>query len=477
MPVSSGSPFFLVLDQGTSSTKCFLFNEINDVVFSHRIKHTLSRPAHHHVECDANQIVESCLELIKQCVEFAKQHSSKIQSVGIAIQRSTFLFWDKKTCTPQSPVLSWQDNRSFKIVDELSNHNQLIHEKSGVPLSAHFGGAKYQHLIRNDPSLKSKVDNGDVWFGPLSSFLVHKLTGAPVIDHTIAGRSQLMDIAHLKWDDELCSIFDVNQTCLPTIVPSAEQFGIIQPWNLPLDCIIGDQQSALIGQGGLTDNFLAMNFGTSASVLYHSGQSPKHVDGLLNNVLFSNEHETHYVTEGSINACNSLFYWLEDELKIPHKIMQWDTRCSQTETNGILVPGFSGIAAPYWKSGFETIFHQLDGATHNEIIRAGMESIGFLVNDILNTMNMNLTDKMVPASGGGAKKPLLQFISDITGKSIGHSSMKDRTAYGVYKILSGNEFQKEIFESNHVLKPKMDGNSKRVKINQWHSVLKNAGIL
>jgi glycerol kinase len=157
--------------------------------------------------------------------------------------------------------------------------------------------------------------------------------------------------------------------------------------------------------------------------------------------------------------------------------MQWDTRCSQTETNGILVPGFSGIAAPYWKSGFETIFHQLDGATHNEIIRAGMESIGFLVNDILNTMNMNLTDKMVPASGGGAKKPLLQFISDITGKSIGHSSMKDRTAYGVYKILSGNEFQEDKFESDHILRPKMDGNSKRVKINQWHSALKSAEIL
>ena len=480
MPVSSGPPFFLVLDQGTSSTKCFLFNEINDVVFSHRIKHTLSRPAPRHVECDANQIVESCLELIKQCVEFAKQHSSKIQSVGIAIQRSTFLFWDKKTCTPQSPVLSWQDSRSFKIADELSDHSQLIHEKSGVPLSAHFGGAKYQHLIRNDPSLKSKADNGDVWFGPLSSFLVHKLTGAPVIDHTIAGRSQLMDITNLKWDEELCSFFNVNQICLPTIVPSAEQFGIIQPWNLPLNCIIGDQQSALIGQGGLTDNFLAMNFGTSASVLYHSGQSPKHVNGLLNNVLFSNEHETHYVTEGSINACNSLFYWLEDELKIPHKIMKWDTRCENATTNGVLIPGFSGLAAPYWKSGFETIFHQLDGATHDEIIRAGMESIGFLVNDILNTMNMNLTDKMVPASGGGARKPLLQFISDITGKSIGHSSMKDRTAFGVFSLLkkaAGEPIVDEQVECYQIFTPRMEETLRKSKLSQWHSALKSAEIL
>jgi glycerol kinase len=157
--------------------------------------------------------------------------------------------------------------------------------------------------------------------------------------------------------------------------------------------------------------------------------------------------------------------------------MQWDTRCSQTETNGILVPGFSGIAAPYWKSGFESIFHNLNKSLEDEIVRAGMESIGYLVNDILTAMPLQKRPDIIPVSGGGAREPLLQFIADLTGASMGHVSMKDRTAYGVYKILSGNEFQKEIFESNHVLKPKMDGNSKRVKINQWHSVLKNAGIL
>tara|TARA_B100001964_G_scaffold38794_1_gene42153 strand:+ start:270 stop:1136 length:867 start_codon:yes stop_codon:yes gene_type:complete len=260
VPDSSGSPFFLVIDQGTSSTKCFLFNENNDVVFSNRIKHPLSRPAPQHVECDANQIVASCLELIQQCVDTADQKFGNIINVGIALQRSTFLFWDKITCEPQSPALSWQDSRAYQIVNELSEYNQLIHEKSGVPLSAHFGGAKYQHLIRNDPDLKSNVDKGDIWFGPLSAFLVHRLTGRPVVDHTIAGRSQLMDISELKWDDELCSFYDVNQNCLPTLVPSVGDFGHIQPWGLPLNCIIGDQQSALIGQGGFGRKFSSYEF-------------------------------------------------------------------------------------------------------------------------------------------------------------------------------------------------------------------------
>ncbi len=480
MPDSSGSPFFLVIDQGTSSTKCFLFNENNNVVFSNRIKHPLSRSALNHVECDANEIVDSCFELIQQCVDVADQKSGKIINVGIALQRSTFLFWDKKTCDPQSPALSWQDSRAYQIVDELSEYKQLIHEKSGVPLSAHFGGAKHQHLTRDDANLKSKVDNGDLWFGPLSAFLVHRLTGHPVVDHTIAGRSQLMDISALKWDDELCSFFDVNQTCLPTLVPPVGNFGRIQPWGLPLNCIIGDQQSALIGQGGLAENFLAMNFGTSGSVLFHSGNSPRHINGLLNNVLFSNEHETHYVTEGSINACNSLFYWLEGKLNIPHKDMEWDKRCSQTETKGVLVPGFSGLAAPYWKSGFDSIYHNLKNSTEDEIVRAGMESIGFLVHDILNTMNTDLTDKIIPASGGGARKPLLQFISDITGNSIGHSSMKDRTAFGVFSLLkkaAGEPMVDEHVDCDQIFTPKMDETIRESKLDQWHSALKKVGVL
>ena len=129
------------------------------------------------------------------------------------------------------------------------------------------------------------------------------------------------------------------------------------------------------------------------------------------------------------------FYWLEDKLNIPHKDMEWDKRCSQTDTNGVLVPGFSGLAAPYWKSGFETVFHQLDNVSNNEIIRAGMESIGYLVNDIIKVMPLQECPDIIPASGGGARKPLLQFISDITGNSIGHSSMKDRTAFGVFSLL------------------------------------------
>jgi glycerol kinase len=200
---------------------------------------------------------------------------------------------------------------------------------------------------------------------------------------------------------------------------------------------------------------------------------------LLNNVLFSNEYETHYVTEGSINACNSLFYWLEDELNIPHKDMEWDKRCSQTETNGVLVSGFSGLAAPYWKSGFETVFHQLENVSNNEIIRAGMESIGYLVNDIIKAMPLQECPDIIPASGGGARKPLLQFISDITENSIGHSSMKDRTAFGVLNLLkkaAGESILHETVECDHIFTPQIKDSLRQVKLDQWHTALRKAEI-
>ncbi len=159
--------------------------------------------------------------------------------------------------------------------------------------------------------------------------------------------------------------------------------------------------------------------------------------------------------------------------------MEWDKRCSQTDTNGVLVPGYSGLAAPYWKSGFETVFHQLENVSNNEIIRAGMESIGYLVNDIIEVIPLQECPDIIPASGGGARKPLLQFISDITENSIGHSSMKDRTAFGVLNLLKktgGESILHETVECDHIFTPQMKDSLRQIKLDQWHTALRKAEI-
>lgn len=477
MPESPGNSYYLVIDQGTSSTKCFLFNSKNDVVFRQRIKHQLDRPRQHHVECNAQVIADACITLVRKCDQYAKKHSSIIHSAGLAVQRSTFLFWDKKTGEPRSPAISWQDDRAQDIVREYQNKAEWIFEKTGTPLSAHFGGAKFLHLVRNNTKLLEGVNDGSLWFGPLSAFLIHALTGTAAIDHSIACRSQLLDLKSKTWNGQLCNLFQVPLSVLPPLTPISYSFGSITVDNvsIPFKVVVGDQQAALVGQGGVKTNTIALNFGTSGSVQYSTGQTALTVDGLISSVLFSDSHQAFYMVEGTINACNSLFYWLENELNISHQDMRWSDRCASVKTTGVFIPGFMGIAAPYWKSALGTHQIGLDNASENEIIRAAMESIGFLVHDIIERLDIgNHLPKILSASGGGGRPPLLQFIADLLGIPVSHSAMKDRTAFGVNYLLkksSGESIDFPEMDNDMIFKPKMDEKERNKKLKCWRSAV------
>ena len=214
-----------------------------------------------------------------------------------------------------------------------------------------------------------------------------------------------------------------------------------------------------------------MNFGTSASILYNSGHRPIMINGLITSVLFSSNNKKIYVSEGTINACNSLFYYLEKILNIKHSEMNWDERCKNINTDGLFVTGFSGIAAPYWVSGFDDIYHNLNKNNKNEVIRAGMESIGYLVNDIINMLNNNISfdSPLITASGGGARNSLLQFISDLTGQIISRPKIRDKTATGVFRILNSNYTTNQSDDST-LFKPIKNRKKIMHKIKKWREI-------
>jgi len=430
-------PHFLVLDLGTSSSKIFIFNLNHTSVFKAGEKHELHRPKEHHVESDALEILASVERLLGKAFQWAEERGIHIESAGMASQRSTFLFWRKSDLQPLTPALSWQDSRAVRVVNQLRSEASVIQNITGIPLSAHFGGPKYRHLVDHLPVLKTEVENGNAWFGPVSTFIVSRLTGVTAVDESIAGRSQLFNLDQRNWDPKLLQLFEVNPDCLPPLQPVVSDWGNLdRPQKpVPLKCVIGDQQAALIGQGGKKTGTLAMNFGTSGSVQLNTGDTPRHTPELLSNVLTSDSAHVSYLLEGTINACNSLFYWLEERLNIPHPEMHWYDRASGMETSGVIVPGFVGMAAPYWKDQFSTVFYKLDSASEDEIVRAGMESIGLLVDDILTAMDVQLPEEPISAGGGGSRPPLLQFIADLIDHPIGHSAMKDRTALGVLRLI------------------------------------------
>ena len=258
---------------------------------------------------------------------------------------------------------------------------------------------------------------------------------------------------------------------MPVIKPTYYNYGKVLDYDFNLNCVIGDQQAALIGQNGFSEMSIGMNFGTSASVLYNSGSKPNLINGLITSVLYSESKKKIYLSEGTINACNSLFYYLENILNIDHKQMQWDERCKNQDTEGIFISGFSGIAAPYWLSGFEDIYWNINKNNKNEIIRAAMESIGFLVNDIIEMLRVNTSANFtqITASGGGARDSLLQFIADLTGHFIRRPKMKDKTALGVYRILN-DDYANNMIHEGDLYEPNIDRDIS-IKIKQWKNTI------
>ena len=280
MPLADKS-FTLVIDQGTSATKVFLFNSVHRVVFNSRLRHSLKNSKPGHVEADALTIARSCEKLIRETITYAKNKNIYIASAGIAVQRSTFLFWDRNTIKPLTPALSWQDSRATDIVENLKPYSESIFKISGAPLNPHFGGPKFTHLINRSTSLKNKIEDGSAVFGTISAFVTHYLTGNCLVDETVASRFIMMNLDTCEWDQNLLNLFGVPKICLPQLVPSEYNYGSIKydEFLIPLQIVIGDQQAALIGQGGFKTGSVAMNFGTSGSVQINAGQQPAHIDG------------------------------------------------------------------------------------------------------------------------------------------------------------------------------------------------------
>ena len=425
---------YIVIDQGTSSTKAFLFNSKGKIIHRNRIKHNLDNPKSFHFEFDPQKIVNAIKILFKEMI--LNTGNTPIRCAGMSVQRSTFLFWEKDTLKPVTPAISWQDSRAHNTTENLMQYNGKLWNITGTPLDPHFGGPKFLHLYQNNSSLKNLIKNDKVYFGPLSSFLIHSITGKIAIDNTIASRTLLFNLAKNKWSKFALELFEVPESCLPPIVPVEYNYGNIFNYNISLKIVIGDQQAALIGQTGLRKNSCGANFGTSGSIQYNTGTKPKVVKGLISSVLHSNHKRNIFMIEGTINACNGLFYYLEKKLKINHNQMNWNEISKNTKTDGIFIPGFSGISSPYWKTGFDDISIDLS-QDNNQIIRAAMESIGFLANDIITFFQKKniVTPKNLIVSGGAARESLLQFISDISGKNLILTKIKDSTALGVLKIL------------------------------------------
>eukprot|EP00096_Caligus_rogercresseyi_P008694 TRINITY_DN2803_c0_g1_i2.p1 TRINITY_DN2803_c0_g1~~TRINITY_DN2803_c0_g1_i2.p1 ORF type:complete len:487 (-),score=18.77 TRINITY_DN2803_c0_g1_i2:665-2125(-) len=433
--------FVGAIDQGTSSTRFFIF-EANSSRVAARSSRSISSiyPKEGWVEQDPNHILETVVDCLNDgAKEFVKNGHSidSLVSIGITNQRETTVVWDRTTGEPLYNALVWLDTRTKPLVDEyIRKHNSkdVLRDKCGLPISTYFSALKLRWLILNVERVKKALEENRLMFGTVDSWLVYKLSigSVHVTDVTNASRTLLMNINTLQYDVELLKFFELPSTdILPTIRSSSEIYGkLSQPEVLrkvPISGILGDQQAALIGQGCIQPGTAKSTYGTGAFLLKNVGDKPVFSQtGLLSTVAYKlgTSKKAVYALEGSIAVAGSLINWLKDNMGIISSYDEIEDALKNLDSTGgvYIVPAFSGLFAPHWRSDARGTIVGLSQFTKKEhIIRASLEAIAFQTREILDAMknDSNIPLNNLFVDGGMTENTsFIKILADMTDKYI-----------------------------------------------------------
>jgi len=262
------------IDQGTTSTGFFLFDHQSNLIASHRIEHKQIFPKPGWVEHDPLEIWNNTQKVIKTTLQKAEIIEEQIAAIGITNQRETTVIWNKKTGVPYHNAIVWQDTRTDKICQLLTNKAELFKRKTGLPIATYFSGPKIQWLLENVKGLRKVAENGEAIFGNMDSWITWNLSGKHITDATNASRTMLMNLESLDWDDELLEIFNIPRKMLPEICSSSEVYGTTKfgfENKIPISGILGDQQAALFGQTCFRKGDAKNTYGTGCFLLMNTG--------------------------------------------------------------------------------------------------------------------------------------------------------------------------------------------------------------
>jgi glycerol kinase len=444
--------YIAAIDQGTTSTRCIIFDHNGTVISSAQKEHLQIYPQPGWVDHDPIEIWERTIEVCVDAINQAEVSKGEIQAIGITNQRETTLVWDRKTGKPYSNAIVWQDTRTKDFCDNFAAEGgqDRFRDKVGLPLATYFSGPKIKWILENVDGVQEAANRGEAIFGNIDTWVIWWLTGGPdggthVTDVTNASRTMLMNLKTLDWDNEILSTFQIPRQMLPRIVPSSDPnyWGVTSksgPFSeeIPICGDLGDQHAALVGQSCFDPGEAKNTYGTGCFMLLNTGSEiVPSKSGLLTTLGYKfGDTPAVYALEGSIAITGALVQWLRDNLGLISESAEVEELAKTVEDNGgiYFVPAFSGLFAPYWRSDARGVIAGMTRYVNKgHFARAALEATAYQTREVLDAMlkDTGVDLKALKVDGGMVYNELLmQFQADILGVPVIRPKVAETTALG-----------------------------------------------
>ena len=488
--------YMMALDQGTTSSRCILFNKAGEIISVAQQEFEQIYPQPGWVEHDPLEIWATQMSVAIAAMGKAGVTASQVQGIGITNQRETTVVWNKHTGLPVYNAIVWQCRRTSEYIDTLKEkgYDKTILEKTGLIADAYFSGSKIKWILDNVPGAREAAEQGDLLFGTIDTWLIWKLTGGEVhvTDYTNASRTMLYNIHDLCWDDELLSLMNIPKSMLPEVKPSSCVYGHtnegILGGRIAISGSAGDQQAALFGQCCFEPGEAKNTYGTGCFLLMNTGEEAvKSNNGLLTTIAASSDGKVRYALEGSIFMAGAAIQWLRDEMQLIQSSKESE-ECALAvkDSNGVyVVPAFTGLGAPHWDQYARgTVVGLTRGVNKNHFVRATLESLAYQTYDVLKAMESDSGIRLAALKvdgGASANNFLMQFQADVLDTKVERPECVETTALGA-AYLAGlavgywkdMDDVKENWKLERTFEPNMAENVRTLNINGWHEAVKRS---
>ncbi len=439
------SRYVMALDQGTTSSRAILFDHDGAVVAVDQYEFPQHFPQPGWVEHDPEEIWQSQLRAGRGALEKAGARGSDVAAIGITNQRETALVWERASGEPIHPAIVWQSRQTAPICEELRSRGleDEVRRRTGLVIDAYFSGTKIRFILDAVDGAQERAERGELAFGTVDSWLLHKLTRGRVhaTEYSNASRTLIFNIHELDWDDLLLGELRIPRALLPEVRETSGSFGTADPeWfgaEIPIAGIAGDQQAALFGQGCFAAGRAKNTYGTGCFLLMNTGTSaPESKTGLVTTIGWGRGGRVEYALEGSIFVAGSALQWLRDGLGLISDASESEAAARAVEDTGgvYLVPAFVGLGAPYWDERARgALLGITRGTTREHVIRATLESIAYQTRDVVECVHADsgLALEALRVDGGASRNDfLMQFQADLLGAPVERPALLETTAKG-----------------------------------------------